>query len=363
MSQSAEDFLKDRISQRIKEGSLRSTGSTDGLADFCSNDYLGFARIVDHSTSGMRGSTGSRLISGDSKEVVDLEKFLATHHKFPAALIFNSGYNANLGLFSALSTRDSVIIYDELIHASIRDGVRLGLGRSFSFRHNDVNDLRKKLSTNSAERIYIAVESLYSMDGDIAPLKEIVSVAKEFNAALIVDEAHSTGIYGERGEGLVPELGIEKEVFARIHTFGKALGAHGAVVGGSEALRQYLINFSRPFIYSTFLPPAEIASIRYSYKLLEERSDSLNKLRKNIELFRSLTGSSQAGPVHAFIIPGNENVKRVSSQMQSEGFAVKPILSPTVPAGEERLRICIHSFNTKEEIERLSVLLAKSSKL
>lgn len=352
------DLLKAQLEKRESLGLLRSLTREKDLIDFYSNDYLGIARVPFHDKADIpRGATGSRLISGNSNEAVLLEAELSDFHGFQAGLIFNSGYAANVGLFSALSTKNTVILYDELIHASARDGIRLGIGKSYSFRHNDLQDLKRLLEQNRGAICYVAVEALYSMDGDRVPLSELISLCEDYQANVIVDEAHSTGIIGEQGRGSVSESGLGSKVFASVYTFGKALGCHGAIVGGSEILKEYLVNFSRPFIYSTFLPPSEILKIRDSYSLMKNADDARSRLTELIELFRELTGSKASGPIHSFVFPGNEQVSKVAARFEAAGFAVKPIKSPTVKEGTERLRICLHSFNTETEIRELSLNL------
>ena len=280
------DFLKKRLQVREEQGLLRKLSLPNNLIDFSSNDYLGFARspelhelilteleTVNCKLETLSGSTGSRLLTGNSQYTEELETFIAYYHKAEAGLIFNSGYTANVGLISSIAQKGDIIFYDELSHASIYDGVRLSKAESFPFRHNDLNHLEERLkffqnARKENSNSYIIVESVYSMDGDFAPLIELVSLCEDYNVNLIVDEAHATGIFGEKGEGKVVELGLEEKVFSRVHTFGKALGCHGAIVLGSETLRNYLINFSRLFIYTTALPIHTLASIKSAYKLL-----------------------------------------------------------------------------------------------
>lgn len=366
--------LEQRLQKRISEGLLRNLSAPKGLIDFCSNDYLGFSRSREldeaitnspYYGNGGVGSTGSRLISGNSTFAEELENKIARFHKAPAGLIFNSGYDANIGLFSCIAKKGDTIIYDELIHASVHDGMRMGIAYTHSFRHNDLNHLEEKLKTAQGN-IFIAVESIYSMDGDTAPLQEISILAEKYNAALIVDEAHATGIYGEKGEGKVVELGLQDKVFARIHTFGKALGCHGGIVVGDEILRNYLINFARSFIYTTALPMHSLISVKCAYELLETdfNKQQKQKLLKNIELFRDLIStlpsplggegkSENSSPIHAIIVHGNEKVKALAASIQQKGYDVRAIVSPTVPKGKERIRICLHSFNTESEVRNL----------
>lgn len=345
-----------RLQDRQEKGSLRSLLSFDGLTDFWSNDYLGLARIP-HQIE-MQGSTGSRLISGNSKAVEAIEQQVADHFRSEAALIFNSGYDANLGLFSSLPQKGDTIIYDELVHASVRDGIRLSFANAFSFRHNDVPDLEKKLQ-KAEGTVFVAVESLYSMDGDLAPLKEISRLCNVYGALLIVDEAHSGGVFGENGLGLCQELGISEEVFIRLFTFGKAYGTHGAVVCCSEEVRRYLINFARSFIYTTALPESFYKHM--AGQLEWSKNESLRaQLQQNITYFSKQihsTISSDRSPIQVVEFSELEACKAKAEELQQAGFAVKAILPPTVPSGSQRLRICIHAFNTKEEIDRLTDVL------
>lgn len=353
--------INEKLNQRKQENAFRELKTNQHLVDFCSNDYLGLAKEpIIHLTNQFvenYGATGSRLISGNYKITEETEQFLADFYNVEAALIYNSGYNANIGLFQCLPQRNDTIIFDEFIHASIRDGIRLSNANHFSFEHNNTEALEKKLK-QAKGIIYVVVESVYSMDGDLAPIKAIVELCKKYQAALIVDEAHAVGIYG-KGKGLVEELKAENDVFARIVTFGKAFGTHGAAVLGSKSLKDYLINFSRAFIYTTALPLPSIISIKNAHEFLIKNLARIEKLKELIEYFKlsivnyqlSIINSNSA--IQCIIIPGNDAVKSVAKKIQEKGFDVRPVLSPTVLLGKERLRICLHSFNTKEEIEKL----------
>lgn len=375
----ADYLLQKQLDKRVSENSLRALRiPSPGSIDLCSNDYLGFARsaelkkIIDTQAATdvdrLNGSTGSRLLTGNSVLAEELETFIANYHKADSGLIFNSGYDANLGLFSCIAQRNDTILYDELSHASIIDGIRLSYSNAFKFRHNDLAHLEEFLK-KATGAIYVAVESVYSMDGDLAPLKEITELCKKYNAGLIVDEAHATGVFGKKGEGRVMELGIEKSVFARVHTFGKALGCHGAIVLGDAALKQFLINFSRPFIYSTALPQHSLFAVKCAYEFLEKNSSLSEQLKNNIHFFKEnvkkikdikLIESSSA--IQCIIVSGNEQVKQAAKKIQEAGYDVRPILSPTVPAGSERLRICLHSFNTEQQITGLIKVLEAINK-
>jgi 8-amino-7-oxononanoate synthase len=353
--------IQQKLSQRKVDNALRELKVNDNLIDFCSNDYLGFASEKEiHVLDNLEqfGATGSRLISGNHKTTEEVEQFLADYYKAESGLIFNSGYNANIGLFSCVAQRTDTIIYDELIHASIRDGIKLSNANSFSFKHNDINSLEDKIK-QAKGNVFVVVESIYSMDGDEAPLKELVELCQKYDAALIVDEAHAGGVFGEKGEGLVVKYNLQDAIFARIVTFGKAYGCHGAVVLGNKLLRDYLINYSRSFIYTTALPLNSILTIKKAHQFLTENIDRIEKLNSNIEYFKFRIQNSEfriiesKSSIQCIIVSGNDAVKQLAENIQSKGFDVRPILSPTVPKGRERLRICLHSFNTKEQIDEL----------
>ena len=359
------------LAERRASGMLRClvTQSKEGI-DLCSNDYLGLARALsDRAIAATRhgGATGSRLVSGNTTAHEELEEFLAAFHQAGAALMFGSGYEANVGLLSCLGGRADTLVYDELAHASMRDGIRLNPARSFSFRHNDIHDLALKLR-NARGEVFVAVESVYSMDGHVAPLRDIIGTCRSVGAHLIVDEAHATGLYGPYGGGLVQELGLHDEVFARVHTFGKALGYRGAAVVGPPELRDYLVNFARPFIYSTAPDRGAIEMIRLAYALQRDMHEEREKLFGLISSFRALrsrfkdlTFLDSSSPIQGVIIPGNEMVTAAEHRLAAEGFFARAIRSPTVPAGQERIRICLHSFNDISELEHALLCIASAS--
>jgi 8-amino-7-oxononanoate synthase len=341
--------------------------------DFYSNDYLGLSRsevlgqrirqLREQHRGMTRGSTGSRLISGNSMLAEELERKIADFHGAEAGLLFGSGYAANSGLISAVAGIGDSLIMDELIHASSVDGARLSKSDKLIFRHNDLDDLSKKLTTarssSAGGSVYVVVESLYSMDGDFAPLGEMLALCSEFGAGLIVDEAHTNGITGQNGSGSLAGLPRLDSAFARIHTFGKGLGLHGAVVLGSEALREYLINFCRPFIFSTAPPDESLINIEGAYSLLPELEPQRRQLFSLVSHFRQLIpGSSHRWQdsdswIQSLLIPGNQAAVTAAEHLQELGFLVKAIRSPSVPAGTERVRICLHASNTVQEIEAL----------
>jgi 8-amino-7-oxononanoate synthase len=286
-------------------------------------------------------------------------------------LIFNSGYDANVGFFSAVPQRNDVILYDELSHASIRDGIQLSNAKSYKFQHNDFEDLERiilKLSSDNQQSttIFVVTESVFSMDGDTPNLEKLVQLCNKNNCFLVVDEAHALGVFGDHGEGLVQMLGLQDEVFARIMTFGKGLGCHGAAILGSQKLIDYLVNFARSFIYTTGLSPHSVATILVAYQHLQTEKEALQKLRENVIHFNQEKKQLGLNPlfvrsksaIQSAIIPGNQKVKNIANQLQEKGFDVKAILSPTVPEGQERIRFCLHSYNSKEEISEVLRLLS-----
>jgi len=368
-----EDFLSRKLKEREEQGALRRLRLPVGNVDLCSNDYLGVVRygllengILDATliadTPDAHGSGGSRLLAGNYPLVEETERQIAVFHAAPAALIYNSGYDANLGLLSSVPQRGDVILYDSLSHASIRDGMRLSPAQAYAFAHNDLTELKIRLEKFSKMgNVFVVTESVFSMDGDMAPLVEMADLCRQYDAQLIVDEAHATGVVGPNGEGLVQELGLADECFARVHTFGKAVGCHGAAILGSTLLRDYLINFSRSFIYTTALPPASVRAIARAYALLPRLDAERERLLSLIERFRDTPTLWErldtSTPIQVVIVPGNTAVKALAHRLQGAGLDVRPILSPTVAKGRERLRIVLHAFNTEEEIDKLTLLL------
>lgn len=365
----APEHIQKKLDERKAAGAYRWLKPQSTLVDFCSNDYLGFARSPQIKeavnqyllqTAHLNGATGSRLLSGNTAFCEELEHDIAQFHGTQTGLIFNSGYDANLGLFSCLPQRGDTLITDELIHASIIDGARLSYANRYTFKHNDLTSLEDKLK-QARGTCYIAVESVYSMDGDTAPLTAISALAEAYHAYLIVDEAHAVGIFNK---GLVSALNLQNKVLATVVTFGKALGTHGAIVLGSETLREYLVNFARSFIYTTAAAFTQLAGVKIAYQHLTQSATEQQLLRNNVALFKShinIPGlvNSDSG-IQSIVIGGNELTANVAGIIRNEGFDVRPILSPTVAAGTERLRICLHAFNTTADIIELTKLLNKN---
>jgi 8-amino-7-oxononanoate synthase len=365
---SAANFIKSRLAERQQAGSYRTLKPENTLIDFCSNDYLGFTRSsalknkIDGELNNhphLSGSTGSRLISGNLAYTETLEREIASLFKAEAGLLFNSGYDANVGLLSALPQRGNTIITDELIHASIIDGARLSHANRYTFKHNDLISLESKLQ-HAKGICYVVIESIYSMDGDTPPLVEILKLTEKYGANLIVDEAHAVGLYHT---GIVTQSCLQDKVFARVVTFGKALGCHGAIVLGSDALRQYLINFARSFIYTTAAPFHQLAYIRVACNELQRADEQINTLRGHINLFKQTVKAPATGlnslvesnsAIQCILLNSNQKAIEAATYLQRRGFDVRAILSPTVPLGSERIRICLHAFNTSDEVGLLA---------
>lgn len=371
--------LRIKLDKRIAENNFRKLdGPGKAKIDFYSNDYLGFSQskqlktlkesILKKYKTLNSGSSGARLLSGNSRMAMDCEKQIAKFHHGERALLFNSGYDANVGLLSAVPLRGDLVLYDELCHASIIDGMRMSFADNYKFRHNNMAHLERLLQRHSgpafpsengdARHIYVVTESVFSMDGDSASLKEIADLCKKYKAYLIVDEAHATGVFGKHGRGLCNELKVEVECFARVYTFGKALGVHGAAVVGGKDLIDYLVNFARSFIYTTALPPAGIAAVMAAYKTLE-KSKAPKALHDNIRVFNraSLNTTNKIrshSAIHCFLVPGNKYAVNAAEVLQKKGYDVRAIKSPTVKEGGERLRICLHAFNTPAQIQSLA---------
>jgi len=389
--------LGQKLQQREAQNALRKLPTPNNLIDFASNDYIGFAGnetifdkthlfLLDNNIK-KNGATGSRLLSGNHLLYQQAEDYISDFHKAEAALIFNSGYDANIGFFSSVPQRGDIILYDELCHASIRDGIQMSHAKAYKFGHNDFEDLEKLINKFQAEipsssqgqpgdkpttdnlrpsTIYIATESVFSMDGDSPNMEQLTALCEKHKAYLIVDEAHALGVFGSQGEGLIQSMGLQDKVFARVMTYGKALGCHGAAIIGSKELKSYLINFARSFVYTTGLSPHSVATILQAYKHLSEGEEIVQQLKSNIAFFNREKMRLGLKPMFVYsksaiqcaIIPGNEKVKNIASQLQQKGFDVKPILSPTVPQGQERLRFCLHSYNSQSDISDVLQLLA-----
>lgn len=362
--------LRLKIENCKENNSFQKLPVFNNLVDFSSDDYIGFSKseVIFRNVHAylleneiiQNGATGSRLISGNHSVYQITESFIAQFHDVEAALIFNSAYDANIGFFSAVPQENDVVLYDELCHASLKDGIELSSAQSYKFIHNDFEDLEQFILRFPNTNIYIVVESVFSLDGDTPNIEELIGLSEKYNCHLIVDESHALGVFGEKGEGLIQSLQLHNKVFARIMTFGKGLGCYGAAILGSNELKEYLVNFARSFVYSTGLSPHAVATILTAYQQLEI-TEALEQLRENIVFFnqkKNLLGLKpmfvhSKSAIHSAIVPGNENAKVLAKQLQEKGFDVQAFLSPVVPESQERLHFCIHSYNSHEEISQI----------
>jgi 8-amino-7-oxononanoate synthase len=354
---------------------LRRLETVRGI-NFCSNDYLGLstdARLREAVVAALAGgspsgSTGSRLLSGHALIWDELEDELARFAGAEAALYFNSGYAANTGLFSCVLQRDDVVFSDSANHASIIDGIRLSGARKVIFPHLDLNALEDELrrAAPSQGRKFIAVESVFSMDGDRAPISALLTLGERHGAELIVDEAHATGVLGPQGSGLVAEAGATNRVLAAVHTCGKALAGMGAFVLCSNVLRKYLVNHARSFIFSTALPPYLAAQTRAAIRVAAAADSARGRLQDLAAHLRAglrdngfdAAGSdSQIVPV---LLGENERALAVASRLAVDGFAVRAIRPPTVPPGTARLRLSLTVRHTTEMLDRLTDSLVRA---
>ena len=348
-----------------KEGKIYFKGRE--LFDFSSNDYLGLAghselkqaaeeAIEEVGTS----SSASRLLSGDLEIHHRLEERVARFKGKESALVFNSGYQANVGIISSLCKRGDVIFSDRLNHASIIDGILLSGTKFFRFLHNDPNHLEHLLKKyrDKFRNCLIVTETIFSMDGDRSPLKEIASLKEKYNCMIIVDEAHATGIFGKEGSGVVEEEGLANRIDLIMGTFGKALGSFGAYVAASKKIIEYLINTCRSFIYSTALPPSVVAANLASLELVRKEPFRRETLLANASYFRKelmekglkVKGSSQIVPL---TIGDIDETIRLCTKLQERGYWVLPIRPPTVPVGESRIRFSLTYHHSQEVLQKL----------
>ena len=353
--------------------SCSSTLSVEGrsLINFCSNDYLGLAGHPDISLALKQaadvygtGSGASHLVSGHSVVHHQLEEQLAEYTGRPRALLFSTGYMANIGAINALIGRRDLVLQDQLNHASLLDGGRLSQADFQRYKHVDMASLEQRLEQSSAERKLIVTDGVFSMDGNLAPLREISMLAEKHSAWLMVDDAHGVGVLGQQGGGLVEELNMTVEqVPVLVGTLGKSFGTFGAFVAGSEALIETLIQFSRSYIYTTALPPAIAAATLASLKIVREESWRRDRLVQLVARFRR--GAQQIGlqlaesntPIQPVLINNDEKVMQVGQQLRAAGFLVGAIRPPTVPVGTGRLRITFSANHSEEQVDQLVAAL------
>jgi 8-amino-7-oxononanoate synthase len=353
--------LTSKLQQREKDGNLRVLKSYNGYTDFFSNDYLGFGNTTAVHNTAAKNPGSSRLIAGTTDEHLKLEAFCSDLFQNEKSILFNSGYVANLGVLSSIPQKDDIILYDERSHASIKDGVRLSLAKGIKFKHNDINDLSNKLDKHIQKTVFVIVESLYSMDGDLAPVDDIFSLCEKHGAYLIVDEAHSGGVYGENGSGYCPTKDIVP--YLKIITFGKAFGAHCACVIGNTTTIDYLVNYSRPFIYTTALSPNNISFIQGQLTRadLEQQQSNLRSITTYFNnKFNNFTiKSDPSSPIKSIIYNDRTVLRTIEKHLHDEKIGVKAIYAPTVPRDKECLRISLHAYNTTQEVDQLYAILEK----
>lgn len=353
------------LSKLKEEGNFRELKLPQGV-DFSSNDYLGFSNhpkikeaLIKAINSGVCvGSGGSRLLTGNKKEHVELEEFATDYFKCEACLFFSSGFLANYAIFTTLPDRHDFIIYDELSHASIRDGIKASNAKSAKFKHNDISSLKEKIThaqSLNAKSIWIAIESVYSMDGDIVPLAEILELIKNYkNIYLIIDEAHATGIFGIEGKGF--SYGLHAENIITFHTCSKALGVSGALICGGGKCIEYLVNKARPFIFTTAESPLIAVAVKEALVLSQSEPQHREKLLGLIDYthknYVNLKDKTQIIPV---ILNSSLHALKTADFLQLHGFDVRAIRPPTVPSA--RLRISLNAKRTTEEIDKLFSLI------
>jgi 8-amino-7-oxononanoate synthase len=359
-----------------RKGRRRTLVPHDGI-DFTSNDYLGLAnspRIRSAIAAALErgvavGSGGSRLLRGNHPEHQGLEIEAAAFFGTERALYFSSGYAANTALFSTLPKRGDLIVHDALIHASALEGIAASRAEAVAARHNDVasfeDAIRRWRKTGGTGHPWIAVESLYSMDGDRAPLAELLTLAVRHDGFLVIDEAHATGVFGPGGRGLATGMEGRDNVIL-LHTCGKALGVEGALVGASNVICDYLVNRARAFIYSTAPSPLMAAGVRESLKILvdepQRRADFERLLTfANAQLTVALGLKGSGTQILPVMIGDNSRAVRIAARMRAEGFDIRAIRPPTVPEGTARLRIAITLNVDRSAITRMLDTLATVS--
>ena len=370
------DSLADRISDRlasIRDGGLERSLRPPAGIDFCSNDYLGLSQhprvkqaMIDGVLREGAGSTGSRLLRGDRTAFTDVERKFAAFKGAERALYFSSGYLANLAVMTTLAERDDVIFSDALNHASLIDGVRLSAADYVVFPHGDLAALENLIAEHSAEKQAIIVtESLFSMDGDRAPIQDYAALCRATGAALVVDEAHAVGVCGRHGSGLLEEAGIDPNSCISINTAGKALGVSGAFVAGPSWAVDYLIQRARPFIFSTAPPPSVADALSASLDVLAAEPERRARLESRVAHLHAAVSAQRLAlpckPSHILplVIGDNERAVAAAEALQTQGFDVRAIRPPSVPAGTARLRITVNAMLDDKTIDRFAAALAR----
>ncbi|HEV2198290.1 MAG TPA: 8-amino-7-oxononanoate synthase [Bryobacteraceae bacterium] len=361
----ADSPLDRRLAAHLAElrgaGLYRSLCPPAGI-DLCSNDYLGLSQhplLKSRMAAAVElegaGSTGSRLLRGERNCFARVERAFAAFKQTDRSLYFSSGYLANLAVLTAFPEAGDVIFSDEHNHASLIDGARLSRAEKVVFPHNDVLALERLIEENDGDgQRFVVVESLFSMDGDEAPIAEYATLCWKCNAALIVDEAHAVGIYGERGSGLIEARGVADDVFVSVNTAGKALGVGGAFVAASENAIEYLIQRGRPFVFSTAPPPALAAALEASLEVIAKEPERRERVLARAAELGSLLGLPGTSQIIPVILGENERAVAVARTLQAAGFDVRAIRPPTVPEGTARLRISVNQGLSKIALNRFA---------
>ena len=334
-------------------------GLGSGLINLSSNNYLGLTETLKIADSESWGATASRLVVGNDPAFTALEATMAELEGTEACCFFSSGYMANIGVIPSLTGRKDTIYSDRLNHASIIDGIILSRARHRRFRHCDMAHLEELLARDEGGRKLIISESIFSMDGDIAPLADLAELAERHGAMLMIDEAHSGGVYGPGGAGLVSELGLQDKVHVRMGTFSKAYGCYGAYVAGSRVLIDWLVNQARSLIFTTGLPPALVKIVHQSVQRAREDDWRREALHSNARWFREAlrdlglnTGASESQIV-PWVIGGDAETLRVAGHLREAGIEAIAIRPPTVPEGTARIRFSLMATHSQDELERV----------
>lgn len=356
-------ILQERLQKTQTEGLYRTLKPQTGI-DLTSNDYLGFAEenILHESffkklNNIPTGASGSRLLRGNLKLFEETETILARFVKRETAILFPSGYQANLALFSALLQPGDMVFSDRLNHASIIDGLQLSKATKIIYPHRDYLFLEEQLKTHHANKKLklIVSESLFSMEGTLADVKQLANLASTYGALLIIDEAHSTGIWGP---SLVATLGLTEQVFATIHTGGKALGTAGAWIAGNHLLKELMINFARPFIFSTAPAPLQACLLQTAIELYQNtgaaRANAILERSKNFQNFLPSYSTTKESPIISLVLGENSLAEKISHQLQALGWDVRAIRPPTVPHGTARLRITVKWNNSDQQLKQFA---------
>jgi 8-amino-7-oxononanoate synthase len=362
-----EELIRRRL-RELEEAGLRRTLQPPSGVDLCSNDYLGLSnhpqlkqRMAEAAIEQGCGATASRLLRGERADLSAVEKRFASFKHADASLYFGSGYVANLSVLATFINRQDVVLSDEQNHASIVDGIRLSGAKRVKFRHCDVADLDRRLRASRGDvQRFVITESLFSMDGDFAPLADYAELCRKSDAILIVDEAHAVGVYGDQGSGYIEQTGIENDVFLSINTAGKAMGVAGAFVAGPDWAVDYLVQCARPFMFSTGPVPAIAAALDASLSVIAAEPERRRRVLRLSRILRQMLAEREiaAGNSQSQIIPiilgDNRRAAAAALELQRDGFDVRAIRPPAVPAGSARLRVSINALLEESTLERFA---------